>query len=116
MIVFCAIIYWNFVSRDHGVSVNLQVLQDIPRSCYYIATKVGRYLPEVDKMFDFSAERTLRSVDESLARLGVDCIDIIQVCVCVCVCVCVYVCVCVCVCVCACVCVWHIPGAFVTWQ
>lgn len=56
-----------------------KALHDIPRSCYYIATKVGRYEPEVDKMFDFSAERTLRSIDESLARLGLDYIDVIQV-------------------------------------
>lgn len=44
-----------------------------------MATKVGRYKPEVDEMFDFSAERTLRSVDESLQRLGLDYVDIIQV-------------------------------------
>ena len=30
-------------------------------------------------MFDFSAERTLQSVDESLRRLGLDYIDVIQV-------------------------------------
>jgi aryl-alcohol dehydrogenase-like predicted oxidoreductase len=30
-------------------------------------------------MFDFSAERTLQSVDESLQRLGLDYVDIIQV-------------------------------------
>jgi L-galactose dehydrogenase len=30
-------------------------------------------------MFDFSAERTIRSVDESLQRLGLDYVDIIQV-------------------------------------
>jgi aryl-alcohol dehydrogenase-like predicted oxidoreductase len=57
-----------------------QALQGIPRSCYYIATKVGRYQPEVDRMFDFSAERTLQSVDESLARLGLEYVDGIQVC------------------------------------
>ncbi|KAK7109310.1 uncharacterized protein [Littorina saxatilis] len=65
----------------HGKSETVlgKALKDIPRSTYYISTKVGRYLPDADKMFDFSAERTLRSVDESLARLGLDCIDIIQV-------------------------------------
>ncbi|XP_076460782.1 uncharacterized protein LOC143293596 [Babylonia areolata] len=65
----------------HGKSETVlgKALQDIPRSCYYIATKVGRYLPDIDKMIDFSAERTLRSIDESLDRLGLDCIDIIQV-------------------------------------
>ena len=30
-------------------------------------------------MFDFSAERTLQSVDESLARLGLEYVDVIQV-------------------------------------
>ena len=30
-------------------------------------------------MFDFSAERTVQSVDESLRRLGLDYIDVIQV-------------------------------------
>lgn len=44
-----------------------------------MATKVGRYLPQTEKMFDFSAERTLQSVDESLARLGLTYVDIIQV-------------------------------------
>ncbi|KAL8622647.1 hypothetical protein ACOMHN_009281 [Nucella lapillus] len=66
----------------HGKSETVlgKALQDIPRSCYYIATKVGRYEPEVDKMFDFSAQRTLSSIDESLARLGLDYIDVIQAC------------------------------------
>ena len=41
---------------------------------------MGRYLPEVDQMFDFRAERVIRSVDESLARLNLDYVDVIQVC------------------------------------
>lgn len=56
-----------------------KALRDVPRQAYYIATKVCRYQPEVQKMFDFSAEQTLQSVDESLKRLGLDYIDIIQV-------------------------------------
>ncbi|XP_069111873.1 uncharacterized protein [Argopecten irradians] len=56
-----------------------QALQNIPRSSYYLSTKVGRYLPEIDQMFDFRAERTIRSVDESLTRLGLDSVDLIQV-------------------------------------
>lgn len=36
-------------------------------------------MPEIDKQFDFSAERVVRSVDESLERLGLEFIDIIQV-------------------------------------
>src|SRR5258707_816999 len=42
---------------------------------YYLATKVGRY---GDHRFDFSAERVTASVDESLARLGIKTIDVIQ--------------------------------------
>jgi len=51
----------------------------IPREAYYIHTKVCRYKPEVDKMFDFSRERVLASIDGSLARLGVDYLDTVQV-------------------------------------
>ena len=40
---------------------------------------MGRYLPEPTEMFDFRAERVIRSVDESLERLGLTYIDVIQV-------------------------------------
>lgn len=56
-----------------------KALKEIPREAYYIATKVCRYEPDMQKMFDFSAERTLQSVEESLTRLGLDYIDVIQV-------------------------------------
>src|SRR4030095_10441462 len=42
---------------------------------YYLATKVGQY---GEGEFDFSAARVTRSVDESLARLNVDYVDLIQ--------------------------------------
>lgn len=55
-----------------------KALREIPREKYLLATKVARYgYKEED--FDFSPERVTRSVDESLARLGVDYIDFIQV-------------------------------------
>ena len=54
-------------------------LADVPRGAYYLATKVGRYDLETAGMFDFSAERVRRSVLESLARLRLDYIDLIQV-------------------------------------
>jgi L-galactose dehydrogenase len=51
-----------------------KALKGIPRARYYLSTKIGRYgLAD----FDFSAERVLRSVDESLARLKVAHIDLI---------------------------------------
>jgi L-galactose dehydrogenase len=56
-----------------------KALKGIPREAYMLNTKVGRYEQEVENMFDFSAERITRSVDESLARMGVDYIDCIQV-------------------------------------
>jgi L-galactose dehydrogenase len=52
-----------------------KALKGIPRDRYYLATKVGRY---GDAEFDFSAERSAASIDESLRRLGVDYVDIIQ--------------------------------------
>ena len=52
-----------------------KALYGIDRDRYILATKVGRY---GDAEFDFSAERVVRSVDESLDRLGVDHIDLIQ--------------------------------------
>ena len=54
-------------------------LAEVPRGAYYLATKVGRYDLETAGMFDFSAERVRRSVMESLARLRLDYIDLIQV-------------------------------------
>lgn len=52
-----------------------KALQGIPRHQYTLATKVGRY---GDNLWDFSREATLRSIDESLSRLGTDYIDVIQ--------------------------------------
>ncbi|KAL6964179.1 L-galactose 1-dehydrogenase [Sarracenia purpurea var. burkii] len=46
----------------------------IPRSEYIVSTKCGRYV----EGFDFSAERVTRSIDESLARLQLDYVDILQ--------------------------------------
>jgi L-galactose dehydrogenase len=52
-----------------------KALQGVPRDKYYLATKIGRF---GQSEFDFSAARTYRSVDESLARMGVDYVDVIQ--------------------------------------
>lgn len=55
-----------------------KILKDIPRQAYYIATKTCRYDRSGPNQFDFSYERTIKSVDESLQRLGVDYIDLYQ--------------------------------------
>jgi L-galactose dehydrogenase len=52
-------------------------LKGIARDRYILATKVGRYGHTIAD-FDFSAKRVTASVDESLARIGVDHIDVIQ--------------------------------------
>src|SRR5947209_11513580 len=69
------------VSPDGGTaraeSVLGKALRGIARERFYLATKVGRYGTD-DKDFDFSAQRVVRSVDESLRRLRVAHIDLIQ--------------------------------------
>lgn len=57
-----------------------KALKDVPRSAYYIGTKVGRYELDVENMFDFSAKKTRESVEKSLKLLGISTIDVIQVC------------------------------------
>lgn len=54
-----------------------RTLQGVPREKYLLATKVGRYGAEAEN-FDFSAARVKASVDESLTRLGLEYVDIIQ--------------------------------------
>lgn len=55
-----------------------KALKGIPREAYYIATKTGRYDKTGPNQFDFSYERTIKSVDESLGRLGLDYVDVYQ--------------------------------------
>ena len=52
-----------------------KALKGLPRDSYVLATKVGRF---GSGEHDYSARRVTASVDESLKRLGVDCIDVIQ--------------------------------------
>ena len=69
------------VSPYYGLTVAETVLgkalKTISRDKYYLATKVGRYGEKIED-FDYSAARVTSSVDESLARLNVDYVDIIQ--------------------------------------
>lgn len=58
-------------------SVLGKALRSVSREKYLLATKVGRYGAK-ESDFDFSAERIAASVDESLRRLGVSHIDLIQ--------------------------------------
>ncbi len=56
-------------------SVLGKALREVGRDRFYLATKVGQY---GEGKFDFSKERVARSVEESMRRLGVDYIDLIQ--------------------------------------
>src|SRR5258707_598750 len=56
-----------------------QVLKDIPRNSYVLATKVGRLVVPGEKAyFDYTRDGILRTIDESLSRLQVDYIDILH--------------------------------------
>jgi L-galactose dehydrogenase len=54
-----------------------RALKGIPRDKFLLTTKVGRYGPVI-RDFDFSAKRVTASVDESLQRMGVEHVDLIQ--------------------------------------
>ena len=54
-----------------------KALRGIRRDRYYLATKVGAY-SETKGDYDYSAGRTERSLHESLERLGVEYVDLIQ--------------------------------------
>jgi aryl-alcohol dehydrogenase-like predicted oxidoreductase len=56
-----------------------KALKKIDRSRYYLSTKVGRYGKENKNMWDYSAKRSIESVYESMDRLHVDYIDLINV-------------------------------------
>ena len=56
-----------------------KALKQIPRDKYYLSTKVGRYGADSKNTWDYSAERVTRSVYESMERLNIDFIDIINV-------------------------------------
>ena len=56
-----------------------RALAGVPRERYFIGTKVGRYERDPTKMFDHTADRAVRSVEESLRRLKMDYVDLLQV-------------------------------------
>ncbi|MCQ2151380.1 MAG: aldo/keto reductase [Bacteroidales bacterium] len=56
-----------------------KALREIPRDKYILSTKVGRYGHDGINTWDYSGKRAHDSVFESMERLGVDYIDIINV-------------------------------------
>ena len=84
--------FYGYGAGEHRVG---HVLRNHPRDSYVLSTKVGRLLrprpkEEVDKsiwvdtlafqpVFDYGYDATLRSLDDSLQRLGVDRVDILHI-------------------------------------
>ena len=56
-----------------------KALKEIPRDKFYLSTKVGRYGKDGVNTWDSSARRATESVYESMERLNVDYIDLINV-------------------------------------
>ena len=56
-----------------------KALKDIDREKYYLSTKVGRYGQDGVNTWDYSAKRVTDSVYESMERLNIDYIDLINV-------------------------------------
>ena len=56
-----------------------KALKDIPRDKYYLSTKVGRYGKDGVNTWDYSAKRAAESVYESMERLNIEHIDLINV-------------------------------------
>ena len=56
-----------------------KALHGVDRGKFFIGTKVGRYERDIHAMFDFSAARVVRGAEESLRRLDLEYVDILQV-------------------------------------
>lgn len=56
-----------------------KALRGISREKYYLSTKVGRYGKDGVNTWDYSGRRARQSVEESMERLGIDHIDLINV-------------------------------------
>jgi len=67
--------YYGFTKAETLLG---KALKHIPRNKYYLSTKVGRYGSNGTKTWDYSAARAVQSVNESLDRLNIDYIDLIN--------------------------------------
>ena len=71
------------IKKRYGVAETLlsYALKQHQRSSYYLATKVGRYNSDkpCNQWFDFSYEKTIESVENSLRIFDTEYIDLIQV-------------------------------------
>ncbi|MDR1950690.1 MAG: aldo/keto reductase, partial [Bacteroidales bacterium] len=68
--------YYGFYKAE---TVLGKALLEIPREKYFLSTKVGRYGQDDVKSWDYSAKKSIESVYESMERLHIDYIDLINV-------------------------------------
>lgn len=67
--------YYGFYKAE---TVLGKALNEIPRDKYFLSTKVGRYGIDGKKTWDYSAKKAIESVSESMDRLNIDYIDLIN--------------------------------------
>jgi L-galactose dehydrogenase len=68
--------YYGFTKAEIVLG---KALKEINRGSYFLSTKVGRYGNNGIKSWDYSASRAAKSIDESLSRLNIEFIDLINV-------------------------------------
>jgi aryl-alcohol dehydrogenase-like predicted oxidoreductase len=68
--------YYGFTKAEIVLG---KALKEIDRGSYYLSTKVGRYGINGVKSWDYSASMAAKSIDESLSRLNIEFIDLINV-------------------------------------
>lgn len=56
-----------------------KALHGVERCKFFIGTKVGRYERDTPSMFDFSGKKVVQSAEESLRRLNLEYVDVLQV-------------------------------------
>ena len=68
--------YYGFTKAEALLG---KALKEIRRDKYFLSTKVGRFGVSGVKNWDYSAARAVKSVEESMQRLNIDFIDLINV-------------------------------------
>lgn len=56
-----------------------KALHGVERGKFFIGTKVGRYERDIQAMFDFSGKKVVQSAEESLRRLNLEHVDVLQI-------------------------------------
>jgi aryl-alcohol dehydrogenase-like predicted oxidoreductase len=68
--------YYGYLKAENVLG---KALNEIDRNRYYLSTKVGRYGKDGENHWDYSAKKSKESVYESMDRLNIDYIDLINV-------------------------------------